>query len=388
MKLKEPVAIINAKRSAFGRHGGALAGHAEHELLGHVFATVLEQSPGEVDEVIVGSVRSGIGNIARVAALAARLPLELPAMTVDRQCASSMEAMATGAAKINAGLLRKVLIGGVDSASRCPWLLAKTPRPYAYFEPEPYRIHLATDDVGDPPMGETAEILADEFDISREEMDRFALQSHERAVAARRRGFFSGEIVPVPAGGKDRDGSVQHDESVREDTSLESLARLRPAFRKNGRVTAGNASPLSDGAAAALICSRDIFEHFNVTPVAWLKGVATVALDPKHMGMGPALAIPKLLKACDLRLEDIDLYEINEAFAGQVLAVNRELAIPPEKLNINGGAVAIGHPFGATGLRLMMTLANAMREREVNRGVASLCIGGGQGMAVLMELQI
>jgi acetyl-CoA C-acetyltransferase len=298
-----------------------------------------------------------------------------------------MEALATAAAKINAGMAEQILLGGVESASRCPWFLEKTARPYDYFEPKPFRIRLATEEVGDPPMGETAEILADEFGIAREEMDSFALESHMRAVAARNRGFFRREIVAVPSLDKHRTEVLENDESVREDTSLEILAKLRPAFRRHGRVTAGNASPLSDGAAAALVCSKDACFRAGYTPAGWLTGVATVALDPKRMGMGPALAIPKLLDACALKLKEIDLFEINEAFAGQVLAVNRELGIPSEKLNVNGGAIAIGHPFGATGLRLVMTLIHAMHERGARRGVASLCIGGGQGMAVLIELQ-
>jgi acetyl-CoA C-acetyltransferase len=387
MMLKEPVAVIHARRSPFGRLGGALSGHDAHRLLASVIRHVIEKTQGDVDEIIVGSVRNGIGNIARVAALEAQLPISLPAMTIDRQCASSMEALATAAAKLNAGMAKQILVGGVESASRCPWFLEKTTRPYAYFEPKPFRIQLATEEVGDPPMGETAEILADEFGIVREEMDSFALESHMRAAAARNRGFFRREIVAVPSLDKRRTEVLENDESVREDTSLEILAKLRPAFRRHGRVTAGNASPLSDGAAAALVCSKDACFRAGYTPVGWLTGVTTVALEPKRMGMGPALAIPKLLDACGLKLKEIDLFEINEAFAGQVLAVNRELAIPSEKLNVNGGAIALGHPFGATGLRLVMTLIHAMHERGVRRGVASLCIGGGQGMAVLVELE-
>lgn len=387
MMLKKPVAIIDFCRSPFGRLGGALSGYEAHELLAHVFRHVTDTLHDRLDEVIVGSVRDGIGNIARVAALAAHLPVDLPAMTLDRQCASSLEALATAAAKINAGLANWILLGGVDSASRCPWLMEKTARPYDYFEPRPFKIRLATEETGDPPMGETAEILAEMYDISREEMDGFALESHRRAVAAKKRDFFAGEIVVPPPIGKRDTVSIAFDESVREDTSLERLSKLRPAFRRDGRVTAGNSSPLSDGAAAALVCSQEVCSSTVGVPSAWLKGMATVALKPIHMGMGPALAIPKLLDACGLQIADIDLFEINEAFAGQVLAVNRELKIPSEKLNVNGGAVAIGHPFGATGLRLVMTLINALRERNANRGVVSLCIGGGQGMAILVDLR-
>jgi len=385
MRLRHPIAIVHPARSAFGQLGGILAGYEAHELLAAIFGKLIDDITAPIDEVIVGSVRNSLGNIARVAALEARLPQDIPAMTLDRQCASSMEALATAAAKINAGLANQVLVGGVDSASRCPWFMEKTARPYAFFEPRPFKIRMSSDAAGDPSMGETAEILADLYAITREAMDLFALQSHQRAVAARERGFYTHEIIPLPNSGKAAATDLSHDETVRGDSSLEMLAKLRPAFRRQGRVTAGNASPLTDGAAAALACSAEACTQNNYQPAGWLQGVATVALDPQHMGMGPALAIPKLLAACALQATDIDLFEINEAFAGQVLAVNHQLNIPSEKLNVNGGAVAIGHPFGATGLRLIMTLLNALREHDLQRGVASLCIGGGQGMAVLVE---
>lgn len=385
MRLQQPIAIVHPRRSPFGQLGGILSGYEAHELLAAIFRKLMEQINDPLDEVIVGSVRNSLGNIARVAALEARIPQEIPAMTLDRQCASSMEALATAAAKINAGMAQQVLVGGIDSASRCPWFMEKTARPYAFFEPRPFKIRMSSEEAGDPSMGETAEILADAYAITREAMDLFALQSHQRAVAACERGFFKDEIIPLPAFGKGAAVDLEHDETVRADSSLEMLAKLRPVFRKQGRVTAGNASPLTDGAAAALACSPSVCTQNNYQPAGWLQGVTTVALDPKHMGMGPALAIAKLFKVCAVQAADIDLYEINEAFAGQVLAVNQQLNIPKEKLNVNGGAVAIGHPFGATGLRLIMTLLNALRERNLQRGIASLCIGGGQGMAVLVE---
>jgi acetyl-CoA C-acetyltransferase len=387
VKLRRPIGLTGLRRTAIGRLAGALAGMEPSALLASALRAALGQTTLPVDDVIVGNVRNSVGNIGRVGALAAGLPVETPAQTVDRQCASSLEALAIAAAKIDAGLARGVLVGGVESASRCPWMFEKTARPYAYGEPRPYTVRMAPEEIGDPPMGETAEILADEFGIGREEMDRFALGSHRRAAAAHERGRFEAEIVPVePPRRKGKPEPFTRDESVREDTSLEALAKLPPAFRSDGRVTAGNASPLSDGASACLAASADAFERAGIAPEAWLTGVTTVALEPRRMGMGPALAVPRLLEALGWRAGDVGLFEINEAFAGQILAVNRELRLPADVLNPDGGAVALGHPLGATGLRLVVTLAHGLRDRGLPRGVAALCVGGGQGMAAALEL--
>ena len=262
--------------------------------------------------------------------------------------------------------------------------MEKTSRGYAYGEPKPFRIQMSTDEVGDPSMGETAEILADEFKITREQMDEFSNTSHSRAAKATREGKFNNELMPLPPRGKQAEFAA--DETIREETSLEKLGKLPPVFRDSGRVTAGNSSPLSDGASACLVASLDDFEKSGRKPEAILHGINVVALDPKRMGMGPALAIPQLIDAHGLKPTDIDLFEINEAFAAQVLAVNHELKLPTDVLNIHGGAIALGHPFGATGIRLVATLVNALRQQGGKRGVASLCIGGGQGMAALIEL--
>jgi acetyl-CoA C-acetyltransferase len=385
MKLKTPIGIVAPVRTPTGRLAGALAAWEPHELLGHMLKHVAARTESHVDEVIAGCVRNGIGNVARVAALEAGIDVSVPAVTIDRQCASSLEALQIAAAKINAGLAERVLVAGVESASRGPWFMEKTSRPYAYFEPQPYRIRLSTNEVGDPSMGETAELLADEFNITREQMDAFAFESHARADVAAKKEAFAAEIVPLPPRSKQRE-PVRHDETVRADTDLAKLAKLPPVFRDDGRVTAGNSSPLSDGASACIAASLSALESDGLAPDALLTGVATVALDPKRMGMGPALAIPKLLAEHGLKQTDIDLFDINEAFAAQILAVNRELNIPTDRLNVHGGAIALGHPFGATGIRLVATLINAMKQRGAKRGVASLCIGGGQGMAALFEL--
>jgi acetyl-CoA C-acetyltransferase len=385
MKLKTPVGIVAPTRTPGGKLAGALADWEPHELLGAVLANVAGRMPGAPDEVIIGSVRNGIGNVGRVAALQAGISMEVPASTIDRQCASSLEALMIAAAKIGAGLASRVLVGGVESASRCPWFMEKTSRPYAYAEPQPYPIRLSTEKVGDPSMGETAEILADEFSITREQMDAFAMESHARADRAAEEGVFMQEILAMPPRDKQKE-QVTRDETIRPDTSLQKLAKLPPVFRKNGRVTAGNSSPFTDGASACYVADLNVLEAEGIKPDAVLRGINVVALDPKRMGMGPALAIPRLLDACGLKAGDIDLFEINEAFAGQVLAVNRELNLPTDILNVNGGAIALGHPFGATGIRLVTTLVNALKKRGARRGIASLCIGGGQGMAALIEL--
>jgi acetyl-CoA C-acetyltransferase len=378
MKLKTPVGIAAPRRTLMGRLGGSLSHLEAHELLAASLSDVAGHAPTDIDEVLVGCVRNSIGNIARVGALQAGLPIDLPAATIDRQCASSLEALALAAAKIGAGLSECVLVGGVESASRCPWFMEKTPRPYHYFEPQPFPIRMSTEEVGDPSMGETAEIVADEFHVTREQMDEFALQSQQRAAKA----DFSPELTPVPPG---RGEAPTRDDSIREST-LEGLSKLKPVFRKDGRVTPGNSSPLSDGASACVAASLDVFEHAGQKPDAILHAINAVALEPKRMGMGPALAIPALLENCDLKQSDIDLFEINEAFAAQVLACNTQLKLPLDVLNVNGGAIALGHPFGATGVRLIATLVNALKQQGGKRGVASLCIGGGQGMAALIEL--
>ena len=375
MKLKTPIGIAAPRRTPMGRLGGMLAHLEAYELLGVALKAVAAHAPAGLDEVLVGSVRNSLGNIARVGALQAGLPVTLPAATVDRQCASSLESLRIAAAHIGSGFAECVLVGGVESASRCPWFLQKTPRPYHYFEPRPFPIRLSTEEVGDPSMGETAEILADEFNITREQMDALALQSQQRAAQAN----FAPELCPVP--GVD----ATRDESIRE-SAADELARLKPVFRKDGRVTAGNSSPLSDGASACVAARLEAFEKAGQPPDAILRAINVVALEPRRMGLGPALAIPALLDCCGLNVSDVDLFEINEAFAAQVLACNTILKLPLDVLNVNGGAIALGHPFGATGVRLVATLVNALKQRGGKRGIASLCIGGGQGMAALIDL--
>lgn len=390
MMLREPVGIVHPRRLAVGKLAGALAGFEAYQLLGSLFRAVMRETGREaVDDVIAGNVRNSIGNVARVAALDAGLPVEVPAMTVDRQCASGLEALVLAATKINASLADSVLVGGVESASRCPWFMEKTSRAFSYAELRPYPIRLSTPEVGDPPMGETAEILADDLGIERAEMDELAAESHRRAAQAGESGSFSEEIVPLQI--PQRKGEpLRHetDETVRAGTTVESLAKLPPVFRKDGRVTAGNSSPLTDGAAAGLAVSKKQLDGAGVSPDAWLTGVSVIGLDPSRMGLGPVGAIRRLLDEAGLSPDDVDLYEINEAFAAQLLAVNRELEIPADKLNVNGGAIALGHPLGASGMRLVVTMVHLLKRRGLHRGVVSLCVGGGQGVAALIETSV
>ncbi|MCB2153440.1 thiolase family protein [bacterium] len=390
MKLREPIALYGLNRTPMGKLGGMLAKFEPYELLAATFRETLKSIPTPAPEdVLTGCVRNGIGNIARVAALAAGVDESVPAATIDRQCASSLETLAIAAAKINAGLADQLLIGGVESASRAPWMFEKTSRPYSYAEPRALRIRMATEEVGDPPMGETAEILADEFSITREDMDAFACESHRRAAEAA--GQFADESAAAGAALLAKADSIV-DECVRPDTSIDKLAKLRPVFRRDGRVTAGNSCPLNDGAASCLAVSKGTAQKIGA-PDAWITGVSTVGLAPKRMGLGPAIAIPRLLKEQGIAIEDVDLVEINEAFAAQILAALRKMeqdgvAISRDRLNIFGGAIALGHPLGATGLRLVVTLVNALRVRGANRGIAALCVGGGQGMALMLEREL
>lgn len=392
MKFAQPIAIVGLTRTHIGRLGGALSKTRPHELLAACFEKTLSDASAKgfkremLVDVIVGNVRNSIGNIARVTALHAGLDESLPAATVDRQCASSMEALSIAACRVLAGGEGAVLVGGVESASLAPWLFEKTTRPYAYMEPRPFDILMSPPSYGNVPMGETAEILADEFGLTREAMDRFSADSHEKAAEARANGAFDDEICPI--------ASIAADESIRAETTVQSLATLRTVFRKEGRLTAGNSSPLNDGATSCVVMTQSTAEALGIEPDALLLGIDTIGLDPRRMGLGPALTIPRLLSEFSLAIDDIDLVEINEAFSAQVLAVLAHLksqsgiVVPKEKLNVNGGAIALGHPLGATGLRLVVTLVNTLKRRSLNRGVASLCVGGGQGMSAMVSLTL
>jgi len=415
MIFEKPIAIYGGQRTAVGKLAGMHARVEPHTLLASSITGTLikaeDPSNGdgakleeirksvaakkdklEFDDVIIGNVRNSVGNIARVAALEAGIPESVPAITIDRQCASSMEALQIAGCKLLSGGAKSIIIGGVESASQAPWMYAKTSRPFSYFEPQPFKIRISSEKVGDPPMGETAEIVSEEFYITRAAMDEFTLSSHQKAAKAQNDNFFGGEIFPYFGTLEDElQEAPEADECVRADSTLEQLAKLRPVFRKDGKITAGNASPLNDAAISAIACRQDDLPENQKGHEIMIKSIVTVGLDPNRMGLGPALAIPEILNENELDLNSIDLIEINEAFAGQVLGClahlqKNGLEILPEKLNIHGGALAIGHPMGATGLRLILTLGRSLRKNGLKRGIASLCIGGGQGMAALVEI--
>jgi len=388
--------ILDAVRTPMGRYRGALSGVRPDDLAAHVVSAAVQRNgidPERITDVYLGAAnQAGEDNrdVARMAVLLAGLPVSVPGATVNRLCASGLEAinMAGRAVKLGEGDL--YLAGGVESMSRAPWVVPKPEAPLPRGAQTMYDTTLGwrmvnprmAEMYSTESMGETGENVAERYGISREDQDAFALRSHQRAVAAAEEGRFSEEIVPVEL---NQNGALERDEGPRADTSLEKLAKLKPAFREGGTVTAGNSSTLNDGAACLVIGSERGAEQLGAKPLARIVAFGVAGVDPAVMGMGPAEAIPRALAAADLDLDDVDLIEINEAFASQVLACGRQLGIDEERLNVNGGAIALGHPLGCSGARLMTTLVREMRRRGSRYGVASLCIGVGQGLATVVE---
>jgi acetyl-CoA C-acetyltransferase len=372
--------IVDIVRSPVGRaHKGSLAGVRPDDLAAHVLRALLERHPEvPVDEVICGCAfpwgEQGY-NVGRSIALLAGLPHEVPAQTVTRLCASSLQALRSAVHAIAAGEGRAYAVVGVESVSRVG-RGTELARLHPKLDPS-----APGETVGAVfmPMGVTAELVADDYGISREEMDAFAQRSQERAVAARVSGFSAREIVPLDA--------LSDDESPRASSSLEKLAALEPVFREHGRVTAGNSCPLNDGAATALVLDEEYARRLGLRPRARVLSSAVSAVDPSRMGIGPIAAIRCALDRAGLVIGDVDVFELNEAFAAQVIPVCREVGIDPfdERVNPYGGGIAIGHPFGMTGLRIMSTLLNGLDERDGRYGIESMCVGGGQGQAMVVE---
>ena len=387
-------ALVSAARTAIGAFGGALK-ECSAPFLGSVAIREALQRAGvggdQVDEVIMGNVyQAGNGpNPARVASVKADLPYSVPSMTINKVCGSGLKAISLAAQAIALGDADCIVAGGMESMSRAPYLLPEARWGARMGHAEVVDVMLRDglwDCFVDCHMGNTAETLAARYQVERAEQDRYALQSQQRYQAALREDRFGREIVAVPvAPRKGPAVEFSGDESPRPDTSLEALAGLRPAFAREGTVTAGNASKLSDGAAAVLVTSERRAAASGRQPLAWVSGCAAAGVDPAVMGIGPAFAIRKLLAATGLTLADIDLLEVNEAFAGQVLAVGRELNWDESRVNVNGGAIAMGHPLGASGTRIAVTLLHEMQRRSARRGIAALCIGGGMGIALLLE---
>ena len=378
--------VFDAVRSPFGRYGGALAGVRPDDLAAHVVRAIVERNPGiEPDDVMFGNA-NGAGednrDVARMAVLLAGLPTSVPGTTINRLCGSSLDAAMQASRAIETGDADLILVGGVESMSRAPWVLLK---PEKGFPAGPQTLHSTT--LGwrmvNPEMpeqwtislGESAEKLAGMYDISREAQDAFALRSHTLAAKAWDEGFYEGWVVPVP------DTELTRDEGIRGDSSMEKLAKLKPAFVKNGTVTAGNSSPLNDGASAVLIGS----ERAGLEPLARIAGRGTSAVDPDVFGIGPVEAANRALERAGITWDDIDVAELNEAFASQSLACLADWPLDPEKLNPHGGAIALGHPLGASGARIVGTLAHGLKRAGGRYGIAAICIGVGQGLAIVLE---
>jgi acetyl-CoA C-acetyltransferase len=393
--MGKPV-IVSAARTAIGTLGGALAQLPATELGAIVVREAVKRArldPAQVDEVILGHVLpAGLGlNPGRVAALAAGIPKEVGSFTVNKACGSGLKAVVLAAQAIALDEAEVIVAGGMESMSGAPYLLKKARFGYRMGHDQLLDAMIAdglTCPITHVHMGITAENIAARYGIGREEQDAFALESQQKAAAAIRDGKFKAEIVPVevPAAKKGETVRFDTDEHPRPETSLQALARLRPAFKPDGgTVTAGNASGINDGAAAVVVMSEQRARALGLTPLAAIRAYASAGVDPALMGMGPWPASEKALARAGLRREEIDLWELNEAFAAQSLGVLRELRIPKNRVNVHGGAIALGHPIGASGCRVLVTLLHAMADRDARLGVAALCIGGGQGIAMVVE---
>jgi acetyl-CoA acyltransferase len=389
------VFVVDACRTPIGTVKGALAEVRPDHLAADVLKALLARNPRldvtTIDDVYWGAANQAgedNRNVARMAVLLAGLPVEIPGATVNRLCGSGMEAVADAARAIAAGDADICVAGGSESMTRAPFVIARSADPY------PRSLDLVDTRLGwrlvsprmqemYPPitLGETAENVAEKYGVSRERQDEWALRSHHRAAAARDAGRFGDEIVPVTIS----TGEVTADEGIKAAVTLEELAARKPAFRKGGSVTGGNSSPLNDGAAALLLMSEEAVDRAGVTPLARYVGASAAGVHPDYMGIGPVPAMKRALSRAGWPIEDVDLVELNEAFAAQSLACVDELKLDPEKVNVNGGAIAIGHPLGCSGARIVTTLLHEMRRQQAVRGAASMCIGVGQGIATLWE---
>lgn len=393
--MKEQIVIVSAVRTAIGKYGGSLKSVSS----GHLGAIVIEEairragiSPEQVDEVIMGEVRQTTesSNMARVAALRAGVPETSPAFTVNRLCASGMQAIASGVQQILFDQAEIVVAGGAENMSRAPLYIRN-----ARFGDDQTILVDSNLEAGQQPqeiygsnlgMGMTAENVAERYNITREDQDKFAVESQRRAAEAIRQGKFKDEIVPVTVKERKNEFVFDEDEFPRPNTTLEVLSKLKPAFKKDGTVTAGNACGRNDGAAALVIMRESKAKALGLKPLGRIVDWTAAGVSPEIMGIGPVPAVKKLLERTNRTLSDIDLIELNEAFASQALACIRELGLDHEKVNVNGGAIALGHPLGATGARIVTTLLYEMMRSQKETGIATLCVGGGQGMAMMLEL--
>jgi len=391
--------ILSAVRTPIGKFQGALSGVPAAKLGSIAIQAAVDRAlidPHDIEEVIMGNVvQAGEGQApARQAGLHGGIPATVSASTINKVCGSGLKAAMMAAQAVRAGDAELFVAGGFESMSRAPYLVSGRMGELKFGNAQ-MTDALLNDGLWDPfenwGMGNAAEFIADEYEVTREAMDQFALRSHEKAVEAQEAGKFKPEIVPVQiAGRKGEVTVVDKDECPRKETSLEALAKLKPAFKPDGKVTPGNSSPMNDGGAAVVISSDAYAERHRMKPMARIVGYAQAALEPKYLFAAPAHAIPKLLKKIGWTLADVDLVEINEAFAAQVLADGYALADQGwdwDKVNVNGGAIALGHPLGASGARVLMTLIYALKDRGLKRGIASLCLGGGEAVAMAVAME-
>jgi 3-oxoadipyl-CoA thiolase len=391
----ERAVIVDALRTPIGRYAGSLKEVRADDLAALVVSQAVQRhqlDPATIEDVYFGDANQAgedNRNVARMAVLLAGLPVEIPAATMNRLCGSGMQAVVAATREIETGNGVCFLAGGVESMTRAPYILEKPQREFARGTQTLHDSTLGWRMVNPKfkkdwtiSLGQTAEVVARRYDISREAQDQWALESHQKAIAAQQACHFRNELVPVTLPGG---GTFEADEGPRADTSLEKLATLKPAFEKDGTVTAGNSSPLNDGAACLLMMSESHAQRINARPLARVVAAASAGVDPSVMGLGPIPASRKALARAGLRAGDMDWVELNEAFASQVIACVRELELDPQRVNPNGGAIALGHPLGASGVRIIATLVHELARRKARYGLATMCIGVGQGIATVVE---
>jgi acetyl-CoA acyltransferase len=391
--------IIHARRTPIGSFGGCLSSLRIDDMLAQLFKDFAQHSPfdlKEIDDAIIGCANQAgedNRNLARMSLLLADYPYEVPGTTINRLCGSSLDALMDAHGRIQAGLGDCFIAGGAESMSRAPYVLSKaqnsfdrtqkmwdTSLGWRFENPKMAQLFPLLG------MGETAEEIQKLHLISREEQDKFALSSHQKAIAAQARGDFINEILPLIVENKKGQLTIDKDEGPRADTSLEKLAKLRPAFRKDGTVTAGNSSSINDGASMVVVCSENFLKRHNLSPLAMITGGAVHGLHPNVMGLGPVGAVRKLCQRFDYKIADFDLVELNEAFAVQALGCIKELELDVSKINLNGGSIALGHPLGCSGTRIVTTLVHQMKKNSsYKKGLATMCIGVGQGIALSLE---
>jgi 3-oxoadipyl-CoA thiolase len=395
MTPMETAVIVDALRTPIGRYAGSLKEIRPDDLAALVVGQAVQRNqldPASIEDVYFGDANQAgedNRNVARMAVLLAGLPVEIPAATMNRLCGSGMQAVVAATREIETGNGDCFLAGGVESMTRAPYILEKPQREFARGTQTLHDSTLGWRMVNSKfkkdwtiSLGQTAEVVARRYDISREAQDRWALESHQKAIAAQQACHFRNELVPVTLPGG---GTLEADEGPRADTSLAKLAALKPAFDKDGTVTAGNSSPLNDGAACLLMMSESQAQRINARPLARIVAAASTGVDPSVMGLGPIPASRKALARAGLRAGDMDCVELNEAFASQVIACVRDLELDPQRVNPNGGAIALGHPLGASGVRIIATLVHELARRKARYGLATMCIGVGQGIATVVE---